>query len=103
VRRLEETRRTPFKWIAMAVTVLITVVWAAALVLGPAALAIWSYAREGATGWTVMWVVIAVAWTALIVQAVVRSAETRGWIALGLFGWLAVVGRLLRGRRDPEG
>jgi hypothetical protein len=47
----------------------------------------------------VIWIAIAVAWVLLLLNAAIRSAETRGWIAVGLFGWLGLLVAAVARRR----
>ena len=95
-----QPRRSAGEIAAIVVTTVLTTVAGVALILGPLLIAGWWVAREGITAFTVVWITIAAVWTLLLVNAAVRSAETRGWIAVGLFGWLGVIaaaaGRLRR-------
>jgi hypothetical protein len=75
---------------------IVTSVLAAVVVLGPAALAAWAFWRSGMTTFAVVCGAIAAVWLALLVSAAARSRETRGWVAFGLFGWLAVIPMLVR-------
>jgi uncharacterized membrane protein len=95
-----QRRRSGGEIAAIVVTTVLTTVAGVALILGPLLIAAWWVAREGITAFTAVWITIAAVWTLLLVNAAVRSAETRGWIAVGLFGWLGVIataaGRLRR-------
>ena len=95
-----QRRRSAGELAAIVVMTVLTMLAGVALILGPVVIAGWWVAREGITTFTVVWIAIAAAWTLLLIQAAVRNAETRGWIAVGLFGWLGVIaaaaGRLRR-------
>ena len=95
-----QQRRRGGEIAAIVVTMVLTTVAGIALILGPPLIAAWWVAKEGITAFTVVWIIIAAVWTLLLVNAAVRSAETRGWLAVGLFGWLGFLataaGRLRR-------
>jgi hypothetical protein len=95
-----EPRRTRRELAVIAVTTVLTLVLGFAVLVGPVAIALFWLDREGITAFTVVWLVIAGAWVLLLANAAIRDAETRGWIAVALFGWLAFLAasarRLLR-------
>ena len=90
-----QERRSVGEIAAIVVMTALTMIAGVAMILGPQVIAAWWVVNEGITAFTVVWITIAAVWTLLLVHAAVRSAETRGWIAVALFGWLGVIAAAL--------
>lgn len=83
----------------MAVYTLASVLLAFILVIGLPALAIARAWSEGLTVQGVLWGSVAAVWLGLLVLAVIRDRETRGWMTFLLVGWVFLIPDLLRTAR----
>lgn len=86
----EKPRTTPLQVLMMVVFGLLYFTLALAIVVLLPAVAIVRAWESGFAPWGVLWGTFAVLFLALLVQALVRDRETRGWIVFFLFGWVAV-------------
>ena len=95
----EESRTTPLQLLMIVIFGFLYFTLAVAIVVVLPAVAIVRAWESGFTPWGVLWGAFAVLFLTLLVQALVRDRETRGWIVFFLFGWVAVfplVARALR-------
>ena len=92
----DKPQRTAGELAAIVVATALTVVACVAFLFGPVLIAAWWVSREGITPFTVAWIAIAAAWVVVLVVAAARNAETRGWIAVGLFGWVGPLAAAVR-------
>jgi hypothetical protein len=95
----EEPRTTPLQFVLMVVFGVVYFTLALAIVVVLPAVAIVRAWASGFTPWGVLWGAFAALFLTLLVQALVRDRETRGWIVFFVFGWVAVfplVARALR-------
>ena len=95
----EDSRMTPLQVLMMMVFGVMYFTLALAIIVVLPAVAIVRAWESGFTPWGVLWGAFAALFLALLVQALVRDRETRGWIVFFLFGWVAVfplVARALR-------
>ena len=81
----------------MTVVVVLTTAFAAVFVIGMPTLFIVRAVDAGMSAWRgVLWGALAVVSVGGILQAVVRDAQTRGWLVVGLVGWIFYLVTALR-------
>ena len=80
----------------MAVYTLASFLLAFVLIIGLPALAIVRAWNEGLTPQGVLWGSAAGVWLGLLLTAVIRDRETRGWITFLLGGWVLLIPDLVR-------
>ena len=83
----------------MAVYTLATFLLAFTLIIGVPALAIVRAWGKGLTLQGVLWGSAAAVWVGLLLVAVIRDRETRGWMAFLLVGWVFRIPALMRTAR----
>ena len=91
-----EPRRTPLELAAIAVFSAACFILGFSLLVGLPAVAIMRAAQHGATISGVLWGTFAVLFTGIVLQAIIRDRETRGWIVFLTFGWLGVFPAIAR-------
>ena len=100
---MKTPRRTPLELAAIAVFSAAYFILGFALFVGLPALAIMRALQPGATTSGVLWGTFAVVFIGVLLQAIIRDRETRGWIGFLAFGWLgvfpAIARAVRRGRR----
>jgi len=75
----------------MVAVTLATFLAGAALVAGvPTVFVLYALGADSLLG-RVAWAVIAAGWVGIVLHAVIRDREARGWIVFILVGWVAVV------------
>ena len=85
------TSRTKGELATVVAVVLATFLAGAALIAGvPTVFALYALGADSSLG-RAAWAALAVGWVGIVLYAVIRDREARGWIALILVGWLAVV------------
>lgn len=95
----EEPRTTPLQLLMIVLFGVAYFALAAAIVVVLPAVAILRAWESGFTPWGVLWGAFAALFLAVLLQALVRDRETRGWVVFFLFGWVALfplVARALR-------
>ena len=83
----------------MAVFTLATFLLAFIFIIGVPALAIVRAWDKGLTLQGVLWGSVAAVWLGLLLVAVIRDRETRGWMAFLLVGWVFRLPELTRTAR----
>jgi hypothetical protein len=91
-----EPRRTPLELAAVAVFSAAYFILGFAVFVGLPAVAIMRASQHGATISGVLWGTFAVLFIGVVLQAIVRDRETRGWIGFLTFGWLGVFPAIAR-------
>ena len=94
-----EPRRTPLEFAAIAVFSAACFILGLALFVGLPAVAIMRASQHGATISGVLWGTFAVLFIGIVLQAIIRDKETRGWIGFLAFGWLGVFPAIARAVR----
>lgn len=95
----EEPRTTPLQLLMIVLFGVAYFALAVAIVVVLPAVAILRAWESGFTPWGVLWGAFAALFLAVLLQALVRDRETRGWVVFFLFGWVALfplVARALR-------
>jgi hypothetical protein len=89
-------KRTKLELAYMVAVTAVTFALAAALIIGVPALFVVRALDEGATIRGLIGGGLAAAWIGFVLQGVIRDAETRGWVAFLLIGWVFYIPSLLR-------
>jgi hypothetical protein len=97
-----EPQRTPLELAEIAVFSAAYFILGFAFFVGLPAVAIMRASQHGATIIGVLWGTFAVLFIGMIVQAIIRDRETRGWVAFLAFGWLGVFPVIARAVRRPR-
>ena len=91
-----EPRRTPLELAAVAVFSAAYFILGFAVLVGLPAVAIMRASQHGATISGVLWGTFAVLFIGVVLPAIIRDRETRGWIGFLAFGWLGVFPAIAR-------
>jgi len=94
-----DPRRTPLEIVAISVFSAAYFILGFAFFVALPAVAIVRASQHGATITGVAWGAFAVLFLGVLVQAVIRDRETRGWITFLAFGWLGVFPMITRAVR----
>ena len=92
----QDVPRSKLELASMAGFTILTVALGAALTLGVPALLLVRAVNEGATPWGLMWGAAGAVWISVLLLALIRDREARGWLVFALIGWASYIRPLLR-------